>query len=640
MADTRQVVSWSLERKCPFRSGDQWFLPGKTSLQLAALRSVASAEADRRNVNGICVTSWTTECDNSGNVHNIPHSGFRIVERLASVGGISAAQATCGACEANAQADSGLDVAGCFGYLEIWPDSEELDAQLWSIIDQRRMEQRLRLSFSITTPLWYGFWINSPLQRLQAEFLHELLSTACDDRDPKDNDIRHFLNALTAAIRWELPVHVALAPLGHTDFGWYTIFPHCPRCKANAPVGRWQESYPTTPHVCQVCGNTFIPDDHHSSVSDDTDWDADSLEQQLGETGYEEFVKTFLLHRGCSPEQADEVLDNKNNGPLLRRIKEFRKRRDETLSRLRQNTVPLAGVNRPATLSIDLAVSLDMEFGLIPAGEFRMGSPDAEANPSELPQHLVRISRPFYIGRFPVTQAQWVAVMGKNSSKHRGDGRLPVDQVSWFDCQEFCDRLSQLHNRVFRLPTEAEWEYACRAGTTTRFAFGDELSPDQANFTPSTDQFGAAAADPEALIREMELAATADEPGRKISSRPVPVGSYASNAWGIYDMHGNVDEWCEDVWHPSYKGAPLDGSAWLADEDREPFRVMRGGWPAATEFVCTSSARRQVRADAGAPKDFSDGGNDGNEGDDDGFMASLFDLMYTPRGLRVVCEWP
>jgi hypothetical protein len=314
MADTRQVVSWALERKCPFRSGDQWFLPARTYTQLSDLRTVAAAEGEGRVVNGICVTSWTTERDNSGNVHNVPCSGFRIKERLGSIGGLAAALAACRLCEANARTELGIDVAGCFGHLDVWPDSEELEQQLWGIIQQRNLENRLRAAFPITTPLWYGFWINSPLRRMQAEFLHELLDAACDQNDPQDKNVRHFLKALEAAVRWELPVHVSLAPLGHTDFGMYTIFPHCPRCKANAPVGRWQESYTKEPHQCRVCGHMFNPDEHHSSQRDEYDWEADRLEKQLGDAGYESFVRAFLLQRGCSPEHADEVIDNKNNG--------------------------------------------------------------------------------------------------------------------------------------------------------------------------------------------------------------------------------------------------------------------------------------------------------------------------------------
>jgi formylglycine-generating enzyme required for sulfatase activity len=635
MADTRQVVSWALERKCAFRSEEQWFLPARTCAQLADLRTVASAEGDGRVVNGVCVTSWTTERDNAGNVHIVPCSGFRIEDRLGPVGGLAAALATCRACEANAKTELGIAVAGCFGHLDIWPDSEDLDRQLWGIIEQRNLEQRLRAAFPVTTPLWYGFWIKSPLRRVQAEFLHELLDAACDHDDPQDKDVRHFLHALEAAVRWELPVHVSLAPLGHTDFGMYTVFPHCPRCKANAPVGRWKESYPTEPHQCRVCGHTFNPDEHHSSERDEYDWEADRLEKQLAEAGYEPFVRAFLLHRGCSPAQVEEVIDNKNNGPLLRRIKGVRHRREATLRRLRREAVPPQDGTHPATLSVAVDDALALELVLVPAGEFLMGSPSAEEKPTEAPQHLVRIARPFYIGRLLVTQAQWTAVMGRNPLRHRGEPNLPVDQVSWFDCQEFCERLCQRHGQVFRLPSEAEWEYACRAGTTTKFAFGDTLSPAQANFTPYSVRFGTPPADEDALIREMELAAEAAETQGERQARPTPVGSFPPNAWGIYDMHGNVDEWCEDVWHPNYAGAPADGSAWLDGEDREPFRVVRGGWCSATEFVCTSAARRQLRADAGAHDEDDSGGKE-----DGGLLGALFEMMYTPYGFRVVCEVP
>src|SRR5262249_31407305 len=148
-----------------------------------------------------------------------------------------------------------------------------------------------------------------------------------------------------------------------------------------------------------------------------------------------------------------------------------------------------------------------------------------------------------------VTQAQWIAVMGRNPAKHKGDANLPIDQVSWLECQEFCERLCQRHSRAVRLPSEAEWEYACRAGTTTKYAFGDTLSPTQANFIPYAVQFGSPPADAESFVREMELAVEVKETKSRRESRPTPVGIFPPNAWGIFDMHGNVDEWCEDVWH-------------------------------------------------------------------------------------------
>jgi formylglycine-generating enzyme required for sulfatase activity len=613
MADTRQIVKWSIERKCAFRSGEKWFLPDETYEQLASLRNIASAHSDGRVVNGICVTSWTSAQDSAKNSHNIPHSGFRIDDRLKSYGGLKAVTATCQACEANAKTELGLDIGGCFGHLDIWPDSKEFDDQLWEIIHERNLEDRLRAAFPVTDPLWYGFWINSPLRRLQAEFLYELLDAACDYDEPHDEDVRHFLKALEIAVRWELPIHTSFLPLGHVDLGWYTIFPHCPRCKANAPVGRWKESFQTEPYQCQVCNYTFNPDEHHSSEQDDRDWDADSLEKQLGNEAYESFVKEFLICRGCSPDQADDVIFNKNNGPLIWRIKQMRKRRNGTFIRLKkEKTATELTKPPPAKLSVPIASGIELVFVLIPAGEFLMGASNDEEYSSETPQHLVQIARPFYMGRFPVTQGQWTAVMGKNPSKYRNSRDLPFDQASWFGAQEFCDNLCRQHGLYFRLPTEAEWEYACRAGTTTTYAFGNTLLETQANFTPSTN---------------LTLSSSN-------TSKLRPAGSYSPNAWGLYDMHGNVDEWCEDAWHPNYNGAPSDGSAWLDGEDKQPFRVMRGGWASGTEFVCTSSARRQLRADAGLRESSSEE----SEREDDGFVQSIFDMFYMPYGFRVVCE--
>jgi len=612
MADTRQIVSWSLERECPFRSGDGWYLPDKTWNQLADLRTVASAEGDRRNFEGICVTSWTTG--------EIPCDGFRIEDRLQKVGGLSAARRTCQACEANARNELGIPVAGCFGYVDVWPDSKELDEELWRIIEERNLEDRLRAAFPVTTPLWYGFWINSPLRRPQAEFLFELLDVACDHDDPQDKDIRHLLNALDAAIRWELPLHVSLAPLGHTDFGWYTIFPHCPRCKADALAQRWTGSYPETAQNCRACGQSFVPNDHHSEVQDDADWDRDSLKSLLGEAGFDRFVVEYLQHRGHSALHAESVLDENKNGPLLRRVKAVREQRDATLEQLRGKA--LSPSDTPsAELTVPLAESLAMEFSLIPAGEFLMGSNESEPNPTQLPRHAVQIARPFFLGRYPVTQAEWISVMGKNPSAHRGDARLPVEEVSWFDAQEFCDKLCQKFGRVFRLPTEAEWEYACRAGTTTAYAFGDSISPAEANFTPRSE-----------LFPSLSVASEASPGGPRRRANTAPVGSYPPNAWGLYDMHGNLAEWCEDVWHADYEGAPVDGSAWLEGEDQEPSRVTRGGWASGTEAVCTSSARQWLMADAGSPR--------GDEDDDEEseLMSWLMEASILPCGFRVVCE--
>lgn len=208
-------------------------------------------------------------------------------------------------------------------------------------------------------------------------------------------------------------------------------------------------------------------------------------------------------------------------------------------------------------------VALDMIW--VPGGEFDMGSADddSEGDDNERPQHRVMVPG-FFMGRYPITQAQWRAVaampqqnqeVNPDPSHFKGDGR-PVESVSWYDAVEFCDRLSQHTGRTYRLPSEAEWEYACRAHTTTPFSFGSKLTSDLANFAGGED------------------AETGEE---REGTTPVDQYPYA-NGFGLSDMHGNVWEWCLDHWHDNYEGAPTDGSAWL-DEDAEEdkSRVIRGG---------------------------------------------------------------
>jgi formylglycine-generating enzyme required for sulfatase activity len=174
---------------------------------------------------------------------------------------------------------------------------------------------------------------------------------------------------------------------------------------------------------------------------------------------------------------------------------------------------------------IDLGRGVKLEMVLIPAGKFMMGSPGAEVSRRENEtQHEVTLTKPIYMGKYEVTQEQWQAVMGNNPSSVKV-ARLPVNNVSWNDCQDFIGKLNAYTNGGYRLPTEAEWEYACRAGTTTVYSFGDNITPKDANFLDS--KLGA----------------------------PVVVGRYKPNAFGFFDMHGNVLEWCED-WDANYPAEP------------------------------------------------------------------------------------
>lgn len=218
-------------------------------------------------------------------------------------------------------------------------------------------------------------------------------------------------------------------------------------------------------------------------------------------------------------------------------------------------------------------ISLDMVA--IPGGTFTMGSPsgELERDAYEGPQHQVTVPA-FYLGKYPVTQAQWQVIMGSNPSNFKGDS-LPVETVTWSDAVIFCQKLSKRSGRDYRLPSEAEWEYACRAGTTTPFHFGETITTDLANYK-GTDSI-------------LVTGNYGSGPKGKSRSQTTKVGSFLPNSFGLYDMHGNVLEWCLDNIHPDYNGAPADGSAWVNSTSKS--RVQRGGsWSSGPRF-CRSAYR-------------------------------------------------
>jgi formylglycine-generating enzyme required for sulfatase activity len=233
-------------------------------------------------------------------------------------------------------------------------------------------------------------------------------------------------------------------------------------------------------------------------------------------------------------------------------------------------------------VSEDLGNGVMLEMVLIPGGEFLMGTAVNELprNIAATPQHRVKVPE-FWMDRFAVTQEQWSHIaglpkvnldLGSDPSNFEGVKR-PVEQISWEEAVEFCDRLSLQTGRSYRLPSEAEWEYACRAGTTTPFYVGETITSDLANYDGSIYKNEA-----QGLYRKQ----TTD------------VGSFPANAFGLYDMHGNVWEWCQDLWHTDYEGAPSDGTAWL-DENENTNRVVRGGSWINPPTNCRSADRTEVR---------------------------------------------
>jgi formylglycine-generating enzyme required for sulfatase activity len=225
-----------------------------------------------------------------------------------------------------------------------------------------------------------------------------------------------------------------------------------------------------------------------------------------------------------------------------------------------------------------LGTGVSLEMVRIPAGQFLMGSPESEEDrrDSEGPQHRVSVPE-FWLGKYPVTQVHYQAVMGKNPSHFSQNGaNRPVEQVSWYDAMAFCEKLSQQTGRTYRLPSEAEWEYACRAGTTTPFYFGPTITTDLANYDGNYTYGNG----PKGVYRE----------------KTTDVGSFAPNDFGLYDMHGNVYEWCADHWHGNYAGAPTDGSAWLSG-DESANRVRRGGSWGYFPWYCRSAYRNSFVPD-------------------------------------------
>jgi formylglycine-generating enzyme required for sulfatase activity len=226
--------------------------------------------------------------------------------------------------------------------------------------------------------------------------------------------------------------------------------------------------------------------------------------------------------------------------------------------------------------SEDLGNDVILEMVAISGGTFLMGSPETEEGhrDNESPQHRVTV-QPFFMGKYPVTQAQWQAVanlpqlnqkLDPDPSRFKGVKR-PIEQVSWFDCVEYVERLSQYTGRDYRLPSEAEWEYACRAGTTTPFHFGETITTGYANYRGTDRHIG------ETLYKGSYGHGFKGEYRQHTTS----VKKFGvANAFGLYDMHGNVWEWCADPWHDNYEDAPTNGSVW-EDNNTNHYRLLRGG---------------------------------------------------------------
>jgi eukaryotic-like serine/threonine-protein kinase len=259
----------------------------------------------------------------------------------------------------------------------------------------------------------------------------------------------------------------------------------------------------------------------------------------------------------------------------------------ETVELDRNGRETLRKTRQRSCFIVELGDGVTLEMVEVPAGSFVMGAPETEAgrDPDEDPPHRVDVPS-FWMGKFEITQAQWKAVMGSDNNSYFTGDELPVENVSWEGAQEFLrvlNRKLRLHNigrqYQYRLPSEAEWEYAARAGAITPFAFGETVSPQVVNYNSFY---------PYASARSVARTLKTIEVG----------GLGVANAFGLFDMHGNVQEWCEDVYHKDYNGAPTDGSAWVSGGDPS-YRTLRGGsWNDRGEN-CRSAERDRMTSSFG-----------------------------------------
>ena len=237
----------------------------------------------------------------------------------------------------------------------------------------------------------------------------------------------------------------------------------------------------------------------------------------------------------------------------------------------------------------EIAEDLSIKMIIVPGGSFLMGSPEDELDSysDEKPQHLVTVPS-FAIGQFVVTQAQWKTIaqlpkvkqkLNTSPSFYSGDDR-PVERIDWFEAVEFCNRLTRLTRKLYRLPSEAEWEYACRAGTTTAFNIGPTIATDFANYRGTDD-----------VRADRTISGDYGEgPKGNYRGKTTPAQTFSANNFGLFDTHGNVWEWCADDWHENYDGAPIDGSVWDASNDSGS-KVTRGGSFNLTPSYCRSAFR-------------------------------------------------
>jgi hypothetical protein len=319
MADTIQIASWALAQKCALRPGPDWKNPDTAFESLGHFKTYSQLQKNKGRGFGVfgdvCVFSTTqAHTGDTGPYYYYPSGGFILSSRFFSFGGLPALHQLCGNCPANDEAD---DLAGCTGYLSQSLYSKELDEQIVRLTGHLGLDAKLDSFFPPTHLQWFRFWIHSPIPADAVQLLQQLFEALNEEYQQKKKSANRwddeeqfglpaFIRALRRSASANIPLHVNLSPPGHTDLGWHTVFPHCPRCKAAAPVKRWQGKYRDEEIACEICGAKYSPAKTHSSTP--YKWDREQLRELLGQTEFEKFAAQYLVARGASETEAARVV--------------------------------------------------------------------------------------------------------------------------------------------------------------------------------------------------------------------------------------------------------------------------------------------------------------------------------------------
>ncbi|MCP4539116.1 MAG: hypothetical protein GY832_18425 [Chloroflexi bacterium] len=307
MGDTYQVVQWALEYTCPMRYGENWVESEVAYEQLVNIKRYSRALAQGTILGDICVCEW----DTSDTGVRLPEYGLIISHTFDRYGGVAVVEESCQNCTVNLNVSSRAGpLAGCSSSFYCPPWDEQLAQSLEKIILKNGLEAELKNVFVSTNPIWFGLWIKSSLTQEQCEILSIILSDLPLKKE--QFGIQHFLSALKVYIEQGIRVHVSLVPPGHSDMGWYTVFDHCPQCKASPWMLQMEQALPSEAITCKVCGYCYIPSLTFSSKREGiNDIFGDSLEEILGIEKYRTFARDYLSDKGVSSKQIEQVLEHK-----------------------------------------------------------------------------------------------------------------------------------------------------------------------------------------------------------------------------------------------------------------------------------------------------------------------------------------